>query len=79
MRNNALVTPPTDTSNVIQLPSFYVDAAQINRQPFTVQVVLGKLDMGNRVAPSLHLTLSPGFCQRLGEMLLAAAAGSDAE
>jgi len=79
MSNNDPVTPPPDASNVIQLPSFYVDAAQINRQPFTVQVVLGKLDMGNRVAPALHLTLSPGFCQRLGEMLLAAAAGSDAE
>jgi hypothetical protein len=69
---------PTESS-VIELPSFYVDTAQITRQPFTVQVVLGKLDMAGRAAPSLHLTLSPEFCQRLGELLIAAATGSASE
>jgi hypothetical protein len=48
------VNQPTAPPHVLELPSFYVDAAQISRHPFTVQVVLGKLEMGSRAAPSLH-------------------------
>jgi hypothetical protein len=74
MRHHRAV--PDEPAAVIQLPTFYVDAVQVSRQPFTVQVLLGKLDMVGEVHPSLHLTLSPGFCQRLGEILLEAAAGA---
>lgn len=62
-------TPPA----ALHVPSCYVDAVQATRQPFTVQVLLGSLDMGGQVAPAVHLTMSPGFCKYLGELLLSAA------
>ena len=60
-------------SRTIELPSVYVDTAHIRRQPFTVHVLLGSLDLHGDVSPALHVTLSPAFCRQLGEMLLAAA------
>jgi len=63
-------------SRTVELPSCYVDTAHIRRQPFTVHLLLGNLDLHGDVSPSLHVTLSPTFCRHLGEMLLAAAAAA---
>lgn len=57
----------------IALPSFYVDTAHIRRQPFTVHLLLGNMDVHGDVSPSMHLTLSPAFCRHLAGMLIAAA------
>ena len=66
----------TSESRTVELPSVYVDTAHVRRQPFTVHLLLGNLDLHGDVSPSLHVTLSPAFCRQLGEMLLAAANAS---
>jgi hypothetical protein len=68
-----------DAPGVVQLPSLYVDAAHLTRQPFTVQAVLGKLDMEGNFMPAVHLSLTPEFCRRLGALLLEAGAAQPSE
>jgi hypothetical protein len=54
------------------IPTFYVDAVQISGQAFTIQMILGAVDMGGRITPSVHLTLSPAFAAHLAELITSA-------
>jgi hypothetical protein len=69
---HARVSEPAESER-FELPSYYVDTAHVRRQPFTVHLMLGRVDPQGEIEPSLHVTLSPEFCRHLGALLLAAA------
>ncbi len=48
---------------------FYVDAAEVHVQPFTVQVALGSTGLNGEANPSVLLIMSPNFAFHLRECL----------
>ena len=54
------------------VPTFYVDAVQVAAQPFTIQLLLGAVDMNGAVTPAVHLTMNPAFARQLAALLVGA-------
>ena len=52
-----------------QIPSFYVDAAEVHPLPFTLQIMLGSQTASGEPEPRLQISMNPLFAAHLRDAL----------